>query len=70
MAVPTQAVAINAGGEKERWVKVQRTIADKNIGIERKNPPIAIPLVTVTFCKNEVDPGVPVYKYDIYIKYL
>lgn len=59
MAAPTHAVAMRAGGENVRCVNVYKTIADKNNGIERKNPPIATPLVTVTFCKKDVEPGVP-----------
>jgi len=60
MAVPTQAVAIRAGGEKVRCVNVYKTIADRNIGIDRKKPPMATPRVTVTFWRKDVLPGVPV----------
>jgi hypothetical protein len=66
MAVPTQAVAIRAGGENDKCVNVNKTIADRNIGMDRKNPPIATPRVTVTFCKKDVLPGVPAYKTNTY----
>lgn len=59
MAAPTHAVAMRAGGENVRCVNVYKTIAERNNGIDRKNPPMATPLVTVTFCKKDVEPGVP-----------
>jgi len=37
-------------------------MADKNIGMLKKKPPMAIPLVIVTFCRKDVEPGDPIHE--------